>query len=288
MFKIISFSFLVVIPAIIFAQNSSSLVKRDTTESESTDKTRWQMLGYDGKAAVGSVLNAFSQPVRWQGKDWLTFGGVAAGTAILYAFDDNTQRFFNDQEDDIPQVVKEFGFRIGKPLINYGLTTGIYVTGLITKNEKIRRTGVLLIASATAGGLIQSVVKTVAGRARPGTGLGKDQFRFYDERAGFHSLPSGHTVLAVTTAHALAKQFKNPFTKTGIYLIGAISPISRIWSGAHWVTDVFLGAAMSVAIVEGVDHYLNRKEFYSNYKKTAAIRWNLSVGAGSLGLRGTF
>lgn len=272
----------------LFSQKANQTIIKDSISTKKVDISRLKLLAYDGKAALGSVLNGFAQPVRWDGEDLLILGGVAASTAILYAFDDDTQRFFNNQKDDIPKEILDFGFRLGKPLFNYGLTTGIYVTGLITKNEKIRKTGVLLISSATVGGLIQSVVKTLAGRARPDTGRGRDELRFYDTRAGFHSLPSGHTVLSVTLAHAIAKQFKNPFVKGGIYAIGAVSPISRMWLGAHWLTDVFLGAALSIAVVEGVDHYMKRKELYGYDKKTAGIQWNLSVGAGSIGITGRF
>jgi len=30
---------------------------------------------------------------------------------------------------------------------------------------------------------------------------------------------------------SLAKQFSNPWVKAGIYMIGAITPLSRVWDG---------------------------------------------------------
>ncbi|SEL63542.1 Membrane-associated phospholipid phosphatase [Aquimarina amphilecti] len=265
---------------------------KENTEDESkklqSDMTRWQMLKYDGVSAFGGIKNAYTQPFRWKGKDWATFGGIVAGTALLYLIDEPANDFFTDQEEDIPDFVKETGFRFGKPLVNYGLTTGIYAFGLITKNEKVRKTGVLLIASATAGGIIQTVSKTLAGRARPYTGKGKDAFKFYSSEADYHSFPSGHAILSFTTAYAISKQFENPYVKGGIYALGLISPISRLWQGAHWLTDVTLGVVLSVVIVDGIDNYLNKKERYVYNSRKFKIKWDLTLGAGQLGVIGRF
>jgi len=196
--------------------------------------------------------------------------------------------FFSDQEDDIPGFIKETGFRFGKPLINYGLTTGVYAFGLLTKNEKVRKTGVLLIASATAGGIIQTVSKTLAGRARPLTGKGNDRFKFYSSEADYHSFPSGHAILSFTTAYAISKQFRNPYIKGGIWALGMVSPVSRLWSGAHWLTDVVLGIALSVVIVDGIDNYLNKNDRYVYNPNTFKIKWDITIGAGQLGVVGRF
>ncbi|WP_343909437.1 phosphatase PAP2 family protein [Aquimarina litoralis] len=259
-----------------------------TTEASSYEMTRWQMLKYDGVSAVGGLANAYTQPLRWKGKDWATFGGIVAGSALIYLIDEPANDFFSDQEEDIPGFVKEAGFRFGKPIVNYGLTTGIYAFGLITKNEKVRKTGVLLIASATAGGIIQTVSKTLAGRARPYTGKGKDAFKFYSSEADYHSFPSGHAILSFTTAYAIGKQFENPYVRGGIYALGLVSPVSRLWAGAHWLTDVTLGIVLSVVIVDGIDNYLSRKQRYAYNNKKNKIQWDLAIGPGQLGVIGRF
>jgi len=250
--------------------------------------TRWQMLKYDGISAFGGIKNAYTQPFRWKGKDWVTFGGIAAGTALIYLVDESANDFFLDQEDAIPGVVKEVGFRFGKPLVNYGLTAGIYTFGLLTKNEKVRKTGVLLIASATAGGIIQTISKTLIGRARPYTGKGNDSFKFYSNEADYHSFPSGHSILSFTTAYAIGKQFENPYVKGGIYALGLISPVSRLWAGAHWLTDVTLGIVLSVVIVDGIDNYLNKNDRYAYDSKKFKINWNIALGPGNIGIIGRF
>ena len=117
---------------------------------------------------------------------------------------------------------------------------------------------------------------------------GHDSFRFYSNEAGYHSFPSGHAILSFTTAHAIAKQFKNPFIKGGIYAVGMITPVSRLWAGAHWLTDVSLGIVLSVVIVDGIDNFLNKTERYTYDKNKVSIKWNLKLTPGQLGIVGTF
>ncbi|MCK8521147.1 phosphatase PAP2 family protein [Aquimarina sp. D1M17] len=273
-----------------YSQNLTKKATSDSISAQETQKgmTTWQMIKYDGASVYGSVKNAYTQPFRWKEKDWATFGGIMGGTLTLLALDEPANDYFLDQGEDIPSGVREVAFRFGKPLVNYGLTTSVYALGLITKNQKIRKTGVLLIASATAGGLLQTFSKTLVGRARPLTDEGNLSFRFWSSEAGYHSFPSGHAILSFTTAYAIGKQFKNLWIKGGIYTLGMLSPVSRLWSGAHWLTDVVLGVALSVVIVDGIDNYLTKKERYVHYEKKNKIRWNLNLGAGRLGVIGTF
>ncbi len=263
---------------------TTSIHSQDTQK----EMTTWQMIKYDGASIYKGVKHTYTQPFRWKEKDWATFGGIVAGTATLLALDEPANEYFVKQGEDIPSGIREVSFRFGKPLLNYGLTTSVYALGLITKNEKIRKTGVLLIASATAGGLLQTMSKTLVGRARPLTDEGNLSFRFWSSEAGYHSFPSGHTILSFTTAYAIGKQFKNPYLKGGIYAIGLLSPVSRLWSGAHWLTDVVLGLAISVIVVDGIDNYLNRTERYAHNNKKNKIRWNLKLGAGQIGIVGQF
>lgn len=233
-----------------------------------------------------SFKNAFTQPLRWKKKDLLTAGGIAAGTTLLYFADNEAKPFFSRQEKDIPSVVRDFGFYFGKPQNFFTISVGVYGLGLITNNEKLRRIGVLIFSSAAATGLMQSVAKTVVGRSRPGNG-NHDQFNPFSNEAGDHSFPSGHAVLSFTMAHAIAKQFNNPWAKAGIYAMGSITPISRLWAEAHWISDVGLGMVLGIVVVDGIDNFMKKKKHY-DYKKPKNISWNLRAGYKTIGLVGTF
>lgn len=248
----------------------------------------WKLAIYDGKAMLKGVGHTYTSPLRWKGDDWVVAGTIIGGTALLYFVDDETSEYFRKQRDDIPNGFVEFGERFGSPQVAYGLTAGTYLFGLFTKNEKIRKTGALMTSSAVAAGLLQTVLKSATGRSRPENNRGKFDFDPYSGKPGWRSFPSGHTILSVTVAHSVAKQFDNVWAKIGIYAIGSIAPIQRLWRGAHWLTDVALSTALSIVIVDSIDNYMNQKNLYPNGYKKDGITWNFNVGLGRAGITGTF
>jgi len=165
----------------------------------------------------------------------------------------------------------------------------IYLAGLFTKSKKLRKTGILMISSTSAAGLIQTISKTATGRARPNSGS-KATFRPFSNEGGYHSFPSGHTILSFTTFYALSKQFDNIWVKGALIAGGMVSPVSRLWAEAHWLTDVALSTALTIVVVDSIDKYLDRT--MSNdpaYKeRNNKISWQLQFGGNRIGVIGTF
>ena len=249
------------------------------SEFDSVPKKRtiWQNLKYDGLNILGGIKYSYVHPLDWKKKDYLTAGGVVLGTATLFLADKEANTYFTKQAKDVPQGIRDFGWYFGSPQNNYGITTGVYLFGLFTDNEKVRKTGVLMIASATSAGIIQSISKTIVGRARPDFGKGNHHFKPLANNSSYRSFPSGHTILSFTTAYSIGKQFKNPWIKSGIYAVGMVAPVSRLWEGKHWLTDVGLSMALSVAVVDGIDNYLKKEKKYT-YADKDKIKWNLHMG----------
>jgi membrane-associated phospholipid phosphatase len=248
----------------------------------------WKNFTYDMGNVFGGMGYAYSRPFHWEGKQWLHVGGVAAGGGLLYIYDEEVSEYLVDHQDDIPEIIRDYGWYYGSPQNNYMLTGAVYLTGLFTKNEKLRRTGVLLISSASAAGLLQQVSKRVFGRARPRSGYGKEVFHPFSNDKDFHSFPSGHAILAFTNAYAIAKQFKNPWVKSGIYVLGLVPGVSRIWEGAHWLTDVAVSVAISIATVEAIDKYLDRKYEQKYNTGSKKVAWDLNMGLGTIGVVARF
>lgn len=248
----------------------------------------WDDLKYDGATVYKSVLHTYSAPGRWSKDDWMTAGCLTASTAMLWLGDEEIGEYFLDQGEQAPNALKEGAFYFGKPLYNYSITSGIYAFGLLTHNKKVRKTGVLLISSATAGGLLQTFFKNAVGRARPGTGKGSASFKPFSSEPGMHSFPSGHTILSFTTAYAISKQFKSPWVKGGLWALGMITPVSRMWEGAHWASDIGAGVIISVLTVESIDRFMNRERNYDPYLAKKKISWNLSLRKNTVGVVGSF
>lgn len=253
------------------------------------DRTLWQDFTYDMGNVFQGVGYAYTRPLHWQGDDFLRLGAVAGTTYGLYTLDTNIQRSFREHKDNVPDLLLDYGWYAGSPQNNYGLTGAVYLTGLFTKNEKLRRTGVLLISSATATGFFQQFLKSATGRARPGAELGKNHFRPFGGSAAYRSFPSGHAVLSFTQAHSIAKQFESWWVKAPIYAVGAIPGLSRIYTDAHWASDVFLSWAMSYFMVEAIDIYLDKKykeKYNDNARKNTSL--DLSFSLTGIGVRYSF
>ena len=254
-------------------------------EIEIQKETTLELLKEDGLLMWGGLKSAYTKPFHWKKDDWLTFGGIAAGAAILYIYDEQTSEYFINQSEGAPQMLKEIGWYYGSPQNFFMISAGIYGYGLFAKNEAFRHTGVLIVSSAVATGLIQTISKNAFGRARPSQEVGSRKFKFLSKESGYHSFPSGHSILSLTASHAIAKQFDNIWVQGGIYAVGFIAPISRLWIGAHWLTDVTLGMVLSVVIVDGIDNFLQQKKLQNKEK---LINWNVNIGLGTVGVIGTF
>lgn len=266
----------------------STLARSQNKANTSTPETTWQTLKYDVNTIFKSVGYSYSRPLHWQGKQWQNFGVIAAGSASLFLFDEASSDFFRRQQNSVPNFIRSYGEMYGSPENNYMVTSGVYLTGLFTKNEKLRRTGVLLIASATSAGLLQQITKSVVGRSRPVNDKGKATFSPFNSSRNYHSFPSGHAMLAFTNAYAIGKQFKNPWAKAGIYTVGLVPGVSRIWDGQHWLSDVALGVAISIFTVESIDRYLDTKYQQKYNDQQKRISWNLNFTPRQIGIVGQF
>ncbi len=247
-------------------------------------KNNWQLFTYDAANMFTGIGYAYTRPLHWKGQQWQTAGAVAGSIGFLYLFDDQTSKFFRDRRHNVPGFIRDYGEFIGNPENNYTVTAGVYFTGLFSKNEKLRRTGVLLIASTSATGLLQQIMKSLAGRARPISGKSKDTFDPFNPNRNYHSFPSGHAMMAFTNAYAIGKQFKNPWVKAGIYTVGMIPGISRVWDGQHWLSDVALSTAISIFTVEAIDRYLDTKYDEKYNTKSKLVSWNLTFAPGQIGV----
>lgn len=259
------------------------------TAQDVEEMSTWELIKYDGRNAFNGVAYAYSRPFHWGRNDFYRLGGVLGITGGLYLVDEQTSDFARRNRDDVPSIIRDFGWYFGAPQNNYGVTGGIYAFGLLTKSPEWRRTGVLMISSATAAGILQQLLKTLTGRARPQTGVGKDVFRPFSGESGYRSFPSGHTVLSFTTAYALAKHFDNAWVKAGIYSVGLISPVSRLWEGAHYLSDVVLSIGMVIATVEGVDRFLDTRsgygdKRYNTKRKDRKVAWNVTATTRTVGI----
>ncbi|MEP5338699.1 MAG: phosphatase PAP2 family protein [Algibacter sp.] len=261
------------------------------TEKPSDSASIGKLAAYDLKQSIKGIGYSFSRPLHWKKKDLTTLGTFLAGTFALSTIDDETSALFVKNEHHVPNIFMEAGRRFGKPQFYFATNAALYGVGLFTKNEKLRKTSVLIIASSVTTGVVQSFAKTAVGRARPtntSNGLNSRDFEFWSDKPGFHSFPSGHTILSMTMAHAIAKQFNNTWSKIAVYSLGSVAPLSRLFAGAHWLTDIGAAAFLSIVVVDAVDNFLFKTKAYSYPQKEKRLTWNFAFSGNKIGVVGRF
>ncbi len=268
-----------------FAQNS-----RNYDFSIATKKTTWDNFTYDIGNVFGGMIHSYTRPFHWKSRQFNDFLIVGGATAISYHFDDEFDSWADGWRNAVPREIVNYGNNIGSPNNNFMMTGAVYLTGLFIKDEKLRRTGVLLVSSAAASGLLQQVSKRIIGRARPRSGRNSNVFDplHIDRVKNFDSFPSGHTMLGFTNAYAIAKQFKSPWIKAGLYTVGSIPALARVVDGYHWFTDVAFSTVISIFIVEAIDKYLDKKydkKYNDNrLEKKTSFDWDLNIGPTQFGV----
>jgi undecaprenyl-diphosphatase len=119
--------------------------------------------------------------------------------------------------------------------------------GLVDRKAK-RAT--FLAGSTTVAGVLGELLKLIVRRERPGTHDGIYGFRPFSDHL-FSSrnfgMPSSHAVIAFSGAAALSILF--PEATAVWYALAIGCGITRILSGAHYLSDVIAGAAIGIGVV---------------------------------------
>lgn len=112
----------------------------------------------------------------------------------------------------------------------------------------------VLLSVIFAGG-ITKLLKILIGRARP---MFADPmlFNMFSNSNEFHSMPSGHTSISFAGLVMLGMLF--PKIKSATWTIAIIIGISRVYVGAHWVSDVLFGAFIGLVCADIIKSVLKK------------------------------
>jgi membrane-associated phospholipid phosphatase len=246
--------------------------------------TPLKLIGSDIYKFGDATLYTLSSPVRWRGKDWLKFGGVAAGVGLVSLADKKNQEFWLGENSSFWDGIERVGWYYGKPQMAIILSGGFYLTGLAAKNEWIRETGLILGSSFITTAALQTIFKPLIGRARPRTGVGNYAFDPLKNNAAYHSFPSGHMSVASSISFVLAKRINNPIAKIGFYSLAGTTLVSRMYSDSHWLSDMVMGGVITWFSTEAVIKRIEGKNRLNDTNKN--ISWELNPYPGGLSLIG--
>jgi undecaprenyl-diphosphatase len=150
--------------------------------------------------------------------------------------------------DSVMTAVSTPGFwALGLPILGV-ITAAFFVKGW-------RKESVLLLAATLAATLVVTVIGEAVARARPSA-----EIVWISGDTDGYSFPSGHVTSYVVVLGALAlfstrsirqRAFRWLVHASLILALVAVG-ISRIYLGAHWVSDVVAGYAVGMAILAGI------------------------------------
>ncbi len=175
-----------------------------------------------------------TQPIRWEGKDWLKFSAVMGGTFALVAFDEDLNFWVRRNRNDPSNTISDIFEPLGRDEITmpWSPVVGFYLYGAIAKNDQAKRAALLAMESYIITGFFTQTLKRTVKRKRPFSTNTK-------------SFPSGHTTSVFAIASTISAEYKNKKWVTPVlYGVATLTSLSRINDLKHWGSDVFFGAMM--------------------------------------------
>jgi membrane-associated phospholipid phosphatase len=144
------------------------------------------------------------------------------------------------------------------------VSAGSLVAGLVSNDDRLKHNALETFMSFGISSLISEGLKIGINRKRPSE-------RYPDEifvTSPIHgqSFPSGHTVLAFSTATTLALEYRKWYVVVPAYMWAGSISYSRMYMGKHYPSDVLGGMAVGIGGAY-VTHWFNKKLFKTYYTK---------------------
>src|SRR5213594_73420 len=168
---------------------------------------------------------------------------------LSFWLDDRAGIFFRSPRGDWATTLMEGASRYGRGWTLALLCILFLFLGLFLKRKKWSETGLLSLYSMIVSSLSAQIVKHLVGRARPRlmehglTFLGPS---FLAGVRGLDSFPSGHAASTFALAVVLTRAY--PRAKVAFYMMASIISFSRLYLGAHFLSDAVGGALLGLWI----------------------------------------
>ena len=158
---------------------------------------------------------------------------------------------------DIAEIVTIWGDSLWYYII---LVPAFIYFWFLAKNKLWSKRILFIFISLSASGLVNMLVKWIAGRHRPinlftNGFFGFDHFHTVYELTSF---PSGHTVTAFSLAAAVSILF--PRAGIAAFIIAISLGMTRIILTSHYLSDVIAGAGIGILSTMIVKYYFDRRK----------------------------
>jgi membrane-associated phospholipid phosphatase len=253
-----------------------------TEKTRITPRVYFTLLGTD---FVQEVTGPFHTPA----KSWQKVAGFALVEGGLFLADKKVQKFATDlmERNDRMKNVSQYVTNFGGTYETYTLL-GFAAYGYVFKSDKVKTTTWLATQSYLASGAMQFLLKYLTGEQRPNyvdpnNPMASPAPIFHGPAFSFKhagsttAFPSGHTTAIFAAATVFAQEYKDEILIPVIsYSAATLVGLSRITQNAHWLSDVFAGAALGYITGLQVVRNYHRYAYLQNHKpKRASISFGV-------------
>jgi membrane-associated phospholipid phosphatase len=234
-------------------------------------------------------------------RDGVLAAGFAGLTVAMFPVDRSIQLRLQNPHNQENKFLKnaatglEYTTQPGSLIIGASL----YGVGRLAHWHNVQDLGLHGTEAIVFSGAITSLVKGLAGRARPFAvaDTNPDDFRIGRgfRSASFQSFPSGHTTAAFAAASVVTRESQRWWPK-GIWIVAptmyggaTLVGLSRMYHNRHWASDVVLGAAVGtftgIKVVRyshghpdnAIDRVLNHAELMTTPNGQPAVGFALTL-----------
>jgi membrane-associated phospholipid phosphatase len=190
----------------------------------------------DQAAIWKAPFKAKKEDAKW----WLLFGGA---TGALLLADRHLTNGLPNTADQLNVSSKVS--RAGSAYVLFPAAGAFALTGVLTRNEKARETGMLGIQAMIDAQILVAGLKLVSGRQRPHESDGRVDFGDF----GHGSFPSGHSISAFAPATVFSKQYgEHKWVPFAAYGAASAIAASRFTARKHFASDIMAGSALGYFI----------------------------------------
>ena len=209
----------------------------------------WKLLFHN---VIDDQKHIWSFPARLtHGRNWVPTAAVVGVTAGLVFLDRHESSYFRQTTtfNGFRNVVTGNGTAIGMGAV----PASLYAIGLIRKDSRMQRTGLLAGEALANIAIVQTVLKDVTRRVKPSRYPASGWFGSKGPPTSYlrgnGSFPSGHSMAAFAVATVVARRYGNHrWVPYAAYGLASLVGFSRLTINVHFLSDVVMGGAIGYSI----------------------------------------
>jgi membrane-associated phospholipid phosphatase len=183
----------------------------------------------------------FTAPLRWDGEDWLIFGGTLAAVAASHGLDTQVRNHFAGKS---PVLDGKDPHSTRDAIPAAALVGGTFGLAVLANSVDGRNEAYRMLEAAALSGVTAEALKYAAGRSRP-----NETLHLNDWRSGGSSFPSLHATAAWAIGTVFAESGSDDFRWTRRILgygVASLTAYERLHGNVHWFSDVVAGSALGL------------------------------------------